>query len=53
MAISKDELHRLVDHLPPEKLLVLEEILNQLVGGDNELITGELEELSQRVTDGC
>lgn len=41
MAMSREQLHRLIDHLPPEKLPTLEELLDKLINEDDELITDE------------
>jgi len=41
MALSREQLHRIIDHLPPEKLPALAELIDKLVDEDDEPITDE------------
>ena len=41
MAMSKEQLHRLIDCLPPEKLPALADVLDKLIEEDDELVTDE------------
>lgn len=41
MALSREQLHRVIDHLPPEKLPALAELIDKLVDEDDEPITDE------------
>lgn len=39
--MSREQLHRIIDHLPPDKLPALEDLLDKLIDEDDELITDE------------
>ncbi len=39
--VSREQLHRIIDHLPSDKLPALEELLDKLINEDDELISDE------------
>lgn len=41
MGMSREQLHRLIDQLPPDKLPALADVLDKLIEEDDELVTDE------------
>lgn len=39
MALSREQLHRVIDHLPSDKLPALADLINKLIDDDDELVT--------------
>ena len=39
MALSREQLHRVIDHLPEEKLPALADLIDKLIDEDDELVS--------------
>lgn len=41
MAVSREQLHRVIDDLPADKLPALADLISQLIDEDDELVSAE------------
>ena len=39
MALSREQLHRVIDHLPSDKLPALDDLIDKLIDDDDEPVT--------------